>query len=62
MQEIEIGSLSVCVALIVATMMVLFGWLRLPSNVKYTVVSCALMFVGYQILEFIVTSFVVIAK
>lgn len=62
MQEIEIGSLSVCVALVVATLMIVFGWMGLPSKVRYTAVSCILMFVGYQILEFIATTFIVISK
>ena len=62
MTQIEIGNLAVCGALFVASMMIFFGWVLMPTPVRATAIAAAMMFVGYQVFEFVITSFVVIAK
>jgi hypothetical protein len=62
MTQIEIGNAAVCMALIIATIMIITGWSKMPDIYKQLAVSAVLMFIGYQIIEFILTSFVVIAK
>ena len=62
MTHIEIGNLAVCFAITIATLMIAVGWAKLPVHVRTTAVSAILLFVGYQIIEFVLTSFVVIAK
>ena len=62
MTEIEIGNAAVCVALIVATVMILAGWSKMPDQAKQVAVAAVLMFVGYQVIEFVATSLIVIAK
>ena len=62
MTQIEIGNAAVCMALVVATLMIVAGWAKMPPVYKQMAVSAVLLFIGYQIIEFILTSFVVIAK
>jgi hypothetical protein len=62
MTQIEIGNAAVCMALIIATIMIITGWAKMPVIYKQLAISAVLMFIGYQIIEFILTSFVVIAK
>lgn len=62
MTQIEIGNAAVCMALIIATIMIITGWAKMPVIYKQLTISAVLMFIGYQIIEFILTSFVVIAK
>jgi len=49
-------------ALVVATLMIVAGWAKMPAVYKQMAVSAVLLFIGYQIIEFVLTSFVVIAK
>jgi hypothetical protein len=62
MNQIEIGNAAVCMAMVIATIMIVMGWAKMPTVYKQLAVSAVLMFLGYQIIEFILTSFVVIAK
>jgi len=62
MNQIEIGNAAVCMAMVIATIMIVMGWAKMPAIYKQLAVSAVLMFLGYQIIEFILTSFVVIAK
>jgi anaerobic selenocysteine-containing dehydrogenase len=62
MTQIEIGNAAVCMALVVATLMIVAGWAKMPAVYKQMAVSAVLLFIGYQIIEFVLTSFVVIAK
>lgn len=62
MTQIEIGNAAVCMSLVIATLMIAVGWSRMPDPCKQVAVGAILMFVGYQIIEFIVTSFLVIAR
>jgi len=62
MTQIEIGSLAVCFAIFIATIMLFFGWNMMPPQVRTTAIAVILLFVGYQIIEFVLTSFIVIAK
>jgi hypothetical protein len=62
MTQIEIGNVAVCMALVIATLMIIIGWNRMPDACKQVAVGAVLMFIGYQIFEFVITSFIVIAK
>lgn len=62
MTQIEIGNLAVCFAIFIASLMIFFGWAFMPTQVKATAFAAILLFVGYQIIEFVLTSFIVIAK
>ena len=62
MTQIEIGNLMVCVAVTIAVLMIIAGWTLTPNHIRKTAIAVVLMFVGYQIFEFIAGSFVVIAK
>lgn len=62
MTQIEIGSAAVAVALIVGTLMAVIGWAKLPNQFKDVAIAAVLMFIGYQIVEFILTSFIAVAK
>jgi len=62
MTQIEIGNLAICFAIVIATLMIALGWAKMPVHVRATAVSAVLLFVGYQIIEFVLTSFIVIAK
>lgn len=52
----------VCVAVTIAVLMIIAGWSLTPNHIRKTAIAVGLMFVGYQIFEFIAGSFVVIAK
>ena len=52
----------VCVAVTVAVLMIVAGWTLTPNHIRKTAIAVILMFIGYQIFEFIASSFVVIAK
>jgi hypothetical protein len=62
MTYIEIGNAAVCFSLFIATLMIVAGWSKMPDAAKQVAVGAILMFVGYQIIEFILTSFIVISK
>ena len=62
MTQIEIGSAAVAVALIIGTLMAVIGWAKLPNQFKDVAIAVVLMFIGYQVVEFILTSFISVAK
>lgn len=62
MTQIEIGNLALCFAVFIATIMLFFGWNMMPQQVRTTAIAAILLFVGYQIIEFVLTAFIVIAK
>ena len=43
MTEIEIGNAAVCVAMIVATVMILAGWSKMPDQAKQIAVAVVLI-------------------
>lgn len=57
----EIGTAGVVVALFLAFGAVVGGFVLMPAAVRITAVGAALMFLGYQVVEFILQSFVVVA-
>lgn len=60
-QMYEIGSVGVIVAVFIAACMIILGFIAMPRAVRITTASVALMFVGYQIIEFILLKFIVVA-
>ena len=62
MTQIEIGNAAICMSLFFAALMIIAGWNRMPDACKQVAVGAILMFLGYQIFEFVITSFIVIAK
>ena len=60
--QYELGSMGVVVALFVAFCMLVFGFLAVPAPVRVTVVAAGVMFLGWEIVEFILQEFVVIAR
>lgn len=57
----EIGSTGVILALFIAAVMIVIGFMAMPVAVRVTAVAAALMFLGYQIVEFILMNFIVIS-
>jgi len=57
----EIGTAGVVIALFLAFSAVVGGFVLMPTAVRITAVGAALMFLGYQIVEFILKAFVVVA-
>lgn len=62
MNEIEIGHVGIITIQFLATVLLVGGFWLIPSKVKSVVIACAMMFVGYQILEYILLEFITIAK
>lgn len=60
-QMYEIGSTGVILALFIAAVMIVIGFMAMPVAVRVTAVAAALMFLGYQIVEFILMNFIVIS-
>lgn len=60
-QMYEIGSTGVILAIFIAAVMIVIGFMSMPVAVRVTAVAAALMFVGYQIIEFILMNFIVIS-
>lgn len=58
---IEIGTVGVMLAMFLASVMLAGGFFLMPGAVRITAVGAGLMFVAYQIIEFIVTTFIVVA-
>ena len=59
--QYEIGSTGVVVALFIAFCMLVGGFFVIPTPVRITVIGAAIMFLGWQIVEFILQEFIVIA-
>ena len=57
----EIGSTGVVLAIFIAACMIVVGFIAMPTAVRVTAAAAALMFIGYQVIEFILQRFVVIA-
>jgi hypothetical protein len=62
MPELEIGTLICQIAMVVGVVMCCIGWMILPTHTKFIAGACVLMFIGYQIIEFIGLNFIVVAK
>ena len=62
MNPIEIGNAAVCFAIFIASCMIIGGFFLTPKAVRITMIAAALMFVGYQLIEFVMQSFVVIVR
>ena len=60
--QYELGSTGVVFALFVAFCMIVFGFLAIPTPVRVTAVAVGVMFLGWQITEFILQEFIVIAR
>ena len=60
METVEIGHSAVTGASIIATLLLVFGWAGVPTKYKQLIIAAGLMFVGYSILEFVLTSFITI--
>lgn len=58
---LEIGTAAVIVALFVAFCAIVGGFFIVPKAVRITTIGAAVMFVGYQVLEFIATEFIVVS-
>lgn len=58
---IEIGTVGVMLAMFVASVMMAGGFFLMPGAVRITAVGAGLMYVAYQIIEFIVGTFIVVA-
>jgi hypothetical protein len=62
MTEIEIGNVVLMASMVVGFLLMAFGWHLVPSQLKATVVAVGLMFVGWNILQYILESVIVIVK
>lgn len=62
MQEIEIGTIICMILVIIGTCMAAGGFFLIPKNVRIVAIGAALMFVGWQLVEFVGLNFIVIAK
>ena len=59
--QYELASTGIVVALFIAFCMLVGGFFLVPSAVRITVIGAAVMFVGWQIVEFILQEFIIIA-
>ena len=62
MNEIEIGNLVVLAVFAAGFALIAGGWYLVPHNCKRVVIAAALMFVGWQFIQFIAEGIIVIAK
>jgi hypothetical protein len=53
MNEIEIGHLGATVIQFIGMALCIFGFIIVPSNVKTIAIAFAMMFVGWNVIEFI---------
>ena len=53
MNEIEIGHLGATVIQFIGIALCIFGFMLVPSKVKSVAIAFAMMFVGWNIIEFI---------
>ena len=60
--QIEVGTIATFIAFVVGAFMCVGGFIWLPDPVKKTACAVVLMFIGWQIIEFIATAFIVIAR
>ena len=60
--QYELGSMGIVVALFIAFAMIIFGFMAVPAPVRVTVTAAGVMFLGWEIVEFILQEFVVIAR
>lgn len=58
---LEIGTAGVMIAMFIASIMVAGGFFLMPGAVRVTAIGAGLMFIGYQIIEFIVQSFMIVS-
>jgi len=57
----EIGSMGVIAAIGVAFVLIILGFQAIPASVRITAIGATCMYLGYQVIEFILQEFVVIA-
>lgn len=53
MNEIEIGHLGATVIQFIGMALCIFGFMLVPANVRTVAVAFAMMFIGWNVIEFI---------
>ena len=59
--QYELASTGIVLALFVAFCMLIGGFLLIPGAVRVTAIGAAIMYVGWEIVEFFLQEFVVVA-